>query len=97
MALGRQIVNLVRLGFLDDADQVGRIGQIPVVHHKPDVFFVQVPVEMIHTTGVEGGRPALDAVHQVILPQQQFSQVGAVLTGDAGNECGCHWVLLSWF
>ena len=31
---------------------------------------------------------ALDAVDGVALVQQEFGQIGAVLAGDAGDECG---------
>ena len=32
-------------------------------------------------------RAALDAVHLIALLQQELGQVGAVLAGDAGDEC----------
>ena len=90
MALGRQIVDLVRLHLLDDPDQVGGIGQIAIVQNKPPVLFMRILVEVIDPVGVEQGGPSLDAVHLIAFFQQKFSQVGAVLTGDSGNECFFH-------
>ncbi len=33
-------------------------------------------------------KAAFDAVHDIAFFQQKLSQVGAILTGDAGNEGG---------
>jgi hypothetical protein len=38
VALGRQIVNLGGLDFLDQPDQVGRVGQVAVVKEEPDIL-----------------------------------------------------------
>ena len=43
-------------------------------------------VDVVHALGVERAGPALDAVHDVALFQKEFSQVGAVLAGYAGDE-----------
>ena len=86
MAHGRQVVDLVRLDLLDDADQVGGVGQVPVVELELDVRVVRVLIEVVDPVGIEQGSPALDAVDLITFGQQQFSQVGAVLAGDAGDE-----------
>jgi hypothetical protein len=49
--------------------------------------FVGVLIEVVDAVGVEQAGAALDAVHFVALVQQEFRQVGAVLAGDAGDEC----------
>ena len=86
MTLRRQIVDLARLGLLDDADQVGGVGQVAVVHGEAQILLVRILIEMVDTAGVEGRRAALDAVHHVALLQQEFRQIGAVLAGDPGHE-----------
>ena len=83
MGLGRQIVNFVRLHQRDDADQAGRIGQIAVV--KLD--FVQ---NVVDAGGVGEGCPAGNAMDLIALFQQKFGKIGAVLTGDAGDQCFFH-------
>src|SRR3569832_1535331 len=47
---------------------------------------------MINAVRIEEGSPPLDAVDLVSLLQKKFSQLGAVLTGNAGNKCSlfCH-------
>jgi hypothetical protein len=87
MRLGREVVDLVRLHLLDDAHQAGRIGQIAVVQHELAVVDVRVFVQVVDAVGVEQRRTALDAVDFVALLQQELGKVGAVLAGDAGDEC----------
>ena len=42
---------------------------------------------MVDAGGVEGRGPALDAVDLIALGEQQLGQIGAVLAGDAGDQC----------
>ena len=53
MALGRQVVDLVRLYLLDDADQVGGVGQVAVVQHEALVGLVRVLVQVVDAVGIE--------------------------------------------
>ncbi len=48
---------------------------------------MRVFIEMIDALGVERGRAALHAVHDIALGQQEFGEIGAVLSGDAEDEC----------
>ena len=86
MALGGEIVDLVGLGLLDDADQVGRVGHVAVMQDEARIGLVRVLIEMLDAAGVERRRAALDAVDHVALGQQQFGKIGAVLAGDAGDQ-----------
>lgn len=95
MALGRQVVDFVRLHFLHDADQVAGVRKIPVVQYELAAFLVRPLVKMVDTVRIEQGRTALDAVDFVALVQKEFRQIGAVLTGDAGDECFFHIVIHS--
>src|SRR5258706_262975 len=49
---------------------------LAVVHRDP------VAVQL----GDAIGRPPLDAVHRIAEAEQIFGEIGAVLTGDTGNE-----------
>ncbi len=53
MTLSRQVVDLIRLGFLDDPDEIGAVGQIAVMHEEVDVFLMWIFVEMIHSRSIE--------------------------------------------
>jgi hypothetical protein len=67
MAHRSQVVDLVRLGLLDDADQVGGVGQIAVVQFEFGIIYVRVLVQMIDTVGVEQRGATLHTVHGVAL------------------------------
>lgn len=86
--LGAEVVDLVRLHFLQDAGEVGGVGEIAVVELEAGVVDVRVFVDVIDALGVEQGGAALDAVHFVTLFEQEFGKVGAVLAGNAGDEGG---------
>ena len=74
VALGRQVVDLVRLDFLNEADEVRRVGQVPVVEEEPHVLFVRVLIEVVDAVGVELARSALEAVHLVAMVQKNSAR-----------------------
>ena len=78
MALRGEIVDLVGLDLLDDADQVGGVGHVAVMQMEAAPALVRVLVEMIDALGVEGRRPALDAVDDNPW-RAAIRRVGAVL------------------
>ena len=53
---------------------------------EPDVLVVRILIQVVNPVGVEQGGPALDTVHFVAFGQQQFGEVGTVLSGDASDE-----------
>ena len=71
MALCCQVVDLIGLCHLDDADQRTRVRHIPVV--KVDgalllhITYPLVEVEVLDTPGVEGRRAANDPMHLIAL------------------------------
>lgn len=67
MRLGGEIVDLVGLAFLDDADEIGGIRQVAIVQDEPLVDFMRVLVNVLYSTGIEGRRPALDPVDDIAL------------------------------
>ena len=88
MALRREIVDFVRLGFLDDANDVGRVRHVPIVEEEARRGLVRVDVKMIDPLRVEGRSSALNAMNDIIFFEQEFGKVTAVLAGDAGNQRG---------
>jgi hypothetical protein len=86
MALRGQVVDLVGLDLLHDADQVGAVGHVAVVQDEVPVVDMRILVQVVDARGVEARGSALDAMHLVALLQQEFGQIGAVLAGDAGDE-----------
>ena len=83
MALGRQIVYLVRLRNLHGGDQGDGVGHVGV--DEVDFF-----LDVRHIAVVHVALAAPDAVYFIAFFQQQLCQVGTVLTGDTGNQCFFH-------
>ena len=86
MALGTEVVDLVRLHLLQDTGEVRTVRQVAVVQNEVLVLHMRVFVDVVHALRVEGRGAALDAMHFVALGQQELSEVRAVLAGDAGNQ-----------
>jgi hypothetical protein len=86
MALSAKVVNLIRLDFLNDFDQIAAICEIAVVENKPRVLFMGVLVKVIDPAGVETAGPAFDPVDVVSLGQKKLSQIAAVLSGNSGDQ-----------
>ncbi len=47
MALRRQMIDFIRLNSIEELDEIGRIGDIPVVQKQPHSVDVRILVEMI--------------------------------------------------
>jgi hypothetical protein len=92
VALGREIVDFVWLHLANNPNQARRIREIAVVKPEGRIGLVRIEIEMINAVRIEEGGSALDAVDLVSLLQKKFGQIGAVLAGDAGNQCSflCH-------
>ena len=100
MALGRQIIDFVRLYFLHDTHEVAGIAEVAVMQNKMPFTGVRILVQVIYAIRIEEGCPAFDAMNFIALAQQKFREIRAVLPGNAGDEslfhdrfrcllCGC--------
>ncbi len=67
MALCAEVVDLIGLRFLHDANEVAGITQVAVVKLEVGVLDVRVLVDVVDALGVEQRRAALNAVHDVAL------------------------------
>jgi hypothetical protein len=87
VGLGRQVVDLVGLHFLNDAHQAGGVGQVAVMQHEVAVVDVRILVQVVDAVGVEQAGAAFDAMHLVALFEQELRQIGTVLAGHARDQC----------
>ena len=58
---------------------------------------VRIDVDVIQALGIEGARPAYDAVDFVVFVEKELSQIRSVLAGDAGDQSAFHveaWIVL---
>ena len=80
-----EVINLVGLYFLNDADDVGRVGEVAVMEFKPYVFVVRIFIQVVDALRIEERAAALDAMDFVAFAEEEFGEVGAVLSGDSGD------------
>ncbi len=81
-----EVVDFIRLYFLKNTRQVGGIRQIAVMQVEFRVAGMWILINMVHTFGIERRGAALDAVNFVTFLQQQFGQIGTILSGYTRNE-----------
>jgi len=86
VALGGEIVDLVGLRLLHEADEIGGVGHVAIVQPERHALLVRIVIEMIDTLGVERRGATLDAVDVVALADQELGEIGAVLAGHPGDE-----------
>jgi hypothetical protein len=67
MALGSQIVNLVRLHLLHNVQEARRISHIAIVQHKLTAREMRIFIEVIHPCSVEQRGTPLHPVNLVTL------------------------------
>ena len=87
MAHCRQVIDLIRLCFLDDPDEVGRICQISIMKGKFYAFLVTVLVQMVDACCIEKGRTSFDAMYGISFFQEQLCEVCPVLSVNTCNQC----------
>jgi hypothetical protein len=90
VALGSEIVDLVRLGFLDDPNQVRRIGEITIMHGESRMDVLRLGINSVDALGIELRRASFDAVHHVPFCEEKPGEVGTILPRDTGNERSLH-------
>jgi hypothetical protein len=56
------------------------------VHEKPHVLAVRVDIKVVDALSIDQRGPALHAMHDIALLQQQFREIGAILAGHAGDQ-----------
>jgi hypothetical protein len=80
MAHCPEIVNFVGLHFLNDSDEIGRIGKVSVMQTKMRIVDVRIFVEMIYTIGVEKLAAALNSVYFIPVIEQEFGKISSILS-----------------
>ena len=65
MGLCRKIIEFIRLSFLNDADQVGGVCEVPVMENEISLINVGILIKMIHPARIEARTAALNSVNNV--------------------------------
>ena len=85
-----QVIDFIGLHFLYDPDDIGCVGQVPVVQYEIAVVDVRVLVEVIDAPGIEERTSPFDAVHDVSFLQQKLREVCTILSGDTRDQSCLH-------
>jgi hypothetical protein len=56
------------------------------VKDQATLFLVGIFVEVVDAVGVQQGRAALDSVDFIALLEKELCEIGAILSGDAGDQ-----------
>jgi hypothetical protein len=86
VALGGEVVDLGRLGFLNQPNEIRCIGQIAEMEKKFHAGSVRIGVEMIHAAGIERRRAPLHAVNGIALAEKKLGKVRPVLSGGGSDQ-----------
>jgi hypothetical protein len=92
VALRAEVVDLVRGDLVHHLGEAAGVGEVAVMEQEAGADDVRVLVEVVDALGVEARRAADHAVDLVAFGEQQLGEVGAVLPGDACDECAFHGV-----
>ncbi len=86
MGLRAEIVDLVRAHLVDELPDGVRVRKVAEMEMEPRAGCVHVAVEVLNAPRIERACPANDAVHGIFLFQQEFGEVGTVLSRNAEDE-----------
>ena len=85
-----EVIDLVRLRFLNDADDVGGISEVTIMHLEFYIRLMLIFIKMIYTFCIKKRTPSLYTMYHVSFVEKKFSKIGAVLTGYSCDECNFH-------
>ncbi len=86
MALSGEMIQFRRLNLGNNATESRTVVKIAIVEKKAASIQLLIPPEMLDARSQQIASAPHDAVHRVPLFQKQLAQIGAVLTGDPGNQ-----------
>ena len=86
MALGSEMINLIGLNAIKQLDEVGGVGDVPIVQEQPYTVDMGVFIEAVNAAGIKGRGASDDAMDFIPFGEQELGEIGAVLAGDPGDE-----------
>ena len=82
MALGREVIDFGRLDLAHDLHEAHGVAHVGVVQVE-----IRLAFKVCNAFAVVHRRAADDTVNFIALGEEEFRKIGAVLTGDACDEC----------
>ena len=69
MTLSTEVVYLIGLNLLDNPNEIGAVGQVPIVEGESGIAVMRILVKVIDPTGVETTCAPLDPMYLIALLQ----------------------------
>jgi hypothetical protein len=85
VALGSEVVNLVRAEVIKERGERAGVGEVRIVQKEVSAGLVKILVDVIETFTIEAGGPAFQPVDLVATIEKELGEIGAVLAGAAGD------------
>jgi hypothetical protein len=85
VALGSEVVNLVRTELIKERGERAGVCEVGIVQKEVSAGLVDILVDVIEPFTVEAGGTAFQAVDLVALSEEKLREIGAVLAGTAGD------------
>ena len=86
MALSGEVIQFHWLNIGNGTPESRAVGKIAIVEKEAASIQLLIPPKMLDARPQQITSAPHDAVHRVSFFQKQFAQIGAVLTGDPGNQ-----------
>lgn len=87
MGLSSKVVNLVGIDSINPTAKRRGVGEVRIMElHAGFMGIVGIDVEMVDPLGIEIGRSAYEAVDFVAFVEEEFSEVGTILTSNTSDE-----------
>ena len=80
MRLRAKVVDLIGLHLLDNAPQPCTVSQISRMEKESRAWFMRIYIDVIDAIRIERRASAEDTVNFVALIQEQFGQIGTILS-----------------
>merc|ERR1712000_171833 len=85
--LGGQVVQFLWLGLPEEAVEATGVTEVSVVEDEDLSLFPRSLAQRLDTLSIELRGPPHHPMDLVAFREQQFRQVGSILSGDAGDQC----------
>ena len=86
MALSGEMIQFRRLNLGNNATESRAVVKIAIMEKEAASIQLLIPPKMLDARSQQIASAPHDAVHHVPLFQKQLAQIGAILTGDPGNQ-----------
>jgi hypothetical protein len=86
VGLRPQVVDLIRLDFLQDTPEPRAVRQVSIVKEEARVRLMRIPIQVVYTARVEDAGAADYAVDLVPFGEKKLGEIAPILSCNAGYQ-----------